>query len=215
MVDYVPDAQMVQFWEEMVAPIVLSLDEGKHHLAVIQQNHVANMELISRRYGHGIQCHLLDKPRTCNLKDADHPEKGIIEDGYLAPFFCFVKEGVPHIGFCIPEIKSAFVDIAKKHPFNFLSVFRSFILTCVMHEHDHLALGAIVESEDIEQLIECERLAWARTCENTLCPFLELYFWEIYKDIFPYYSAWVAGGRHSGSPHWAKFVRDMYTKQSG
>jgi len=194
------DPEMKVFWDTELANIIQRLDGNVHRLPGIQERFNLLISRANNRYMRPIDLRIV----CAELKI----EAG---EGRRIAFGCSVTNGQPSVTIVVPEMKRTFDELRQEDPGLFRRMFENFVIVSFLHELDHLALG-IVGGADISvaQIIECERMVWAETCETTLRLFTETYKEILYVGDRLYYAAWIRGGRNAESQTWRDFIAKMY-----
>ncbi len=184
-----------------VKSIVESLNQGSYWLADVQQSYRNSFNESRARYG----SHL-----NITVFTEFHPHD------QNAKFGCYVDNKAPNLVIFLPAVELRFKEIQANRLFNFEAVFETMIAVDFIHEMDHLALGIVPEKGQVKPKVEVmfcgEQTVWARTCEKTICPFVEKYGMELHPGHQAIYSAWVNGGRSASSAEWTNYIAVTYAK---
>lgn len=94
-------------------------------------------------------------------------------------------------------------------------IFQLTVVVAFINQLDHLAYGYAYNGKRLktEELIECERQAWALTCKYTLAPLVKngqkIYLGETEQR---FYDAWVNASENVDSKEWKDFIKNLYIK---
>jgi hypothetical protein len=127
----------------------------------------------------------------------------------VIPLGCGMVDGVPQATLFLPTIINSFLRLKIERSFNYRDVFETSWVSGLLHEMEHLALGAFTKNVSIRQMIDVETRVWALTCENVLKLFLE-YERPLCSSDRCYYSGWIKCGRKADNPRWRRFIAEIY-----
>lgn len=199
MSNYVPDPQMVAFFESEIAPLITSLINGNYCLPEIQREFSENLNVICNKYG------------SLNIELCDKPPKHITKNGFL-PFGFRMNQGKPVLIIFVQQLKILFNDFAIRRWHDFRQCFENIVIVGLMHEIYHIQLEQLVEggvfAKDDDNT---EVVVWALTCENAMRLLVELYHKELFDSDYQTYSMWVQCGRNVKNPQWKEFIADLYS----
>lgn len=198
MSNYVPDPQMVEFFELEIAPLITSLMNGNYHLPEIQKEFGENLNVICNKYG------------PLNIELCDKPPKHITKNGFL-PFGFNMNQGKPALIIFVQQLKILFDELAIRQWHNFRQCFEGIVIIGLMHEIYHIRLEQLIGEGLFTEGGNTETVVWAMTCENTMRLLVELYHRKLIDSDYQTYSMWVQCGRNVKSPQWEGFIADFYS----
>lgn len=199
MAEYVPNSQMLRFWNEKINPVISSFVNKRHKFPALQDHYNNNITAISSRYPGG--------KWAITMHDKETPD--MIGKNQSAPFGCRKVEDCPIVSIYVPTLKLIYQDL-KTLGGNTNLVFENEVAVGFLHELDHLALGMIGSRDSThESMILAECQVWARTCDRVVSRFVER-DWLLSPSTLSFYKAWVDSGKRLDSPHWIEFIRQMY-----
>ncbi len=202
MSEYIPNPEMIKFWQQECIRIFDAITSHKYWLAMIQFRYDWAMKEIAKRYGIG--------PKF-TLSDLESKDSG--GEGMTLPAACRIDDGIPTLVFFVPCLKGIFLEAQRRFPHNFRKAFESTAVIGFLHELDHLALGLVdPEQVSLDKIVAYESIAWGETCERTVRLFCEVYRYPISHSDSLYYGKWIECGRNSDSQRWKDFILSLYKK---
>ncbi len=192
--------QSVDFWVSMGKQLHGLIQNGFPMFPEIQKVFKENMANISRLYS---------KKLKISVSGQSLPG---VPMGVVVPFACATEGGEPEVSIFMPCLMKMAVDMENhqaSYAVHYSRLFEAAVVIRIMHELDHLALGvfAVVKpGANMQEVIDGERIVWARTCEKTTLPLVDLYKRELSLGDSLFYSAWKNGNRDSKSTCWKDFI---------
>jgi|SRR3989344_1153170 len=199
MSEYKMDKEMQRFFETEVAPALTLLINGKYRFHAIQKECNELWKQFKKIYHRQLQTRVCDKPFAGSYESTE---------GILSPFCIFMDNGSPNVAISVPHLKILHEEM-KRASATFKQLFETFIVAGYMHELYHLVLELVNPPTKAESL-EAEIVVWAKTCENVMKPFREMYHCELYGDNGLAYEIWVKCGRNPQSAQWKEFIAQLY-----
>ena len=187
------DPEMKKFFEKEVRPTTDALLCGTYQFELVQQQFSRNLTRILNLYG-----------RIPSLILAINPPE--FSGGEAPPFCCRINEEYPEVVIVVPNLMISHKLAKWAHE---LHLFSTFVAIGFMHEFDHHALKLVPGDKNVGKMIEAEKRVWARTCEKTIVPLVEIYSQDI-GPLTVFYNAWIECGRDVDSLAWYSFIRENY-----
>jgi hypothetical protein len=180
-----PESEIREFWvRELEAFFKERILKGQTDYSVLNAQLVESYAAVRKQYGHDLSYKLVDR---------------YAKRGWRAKMGSSVNEGRPTMSLFIPSLMILKRICAHRRMFELT------ILVGFMHELDHFVLGEVGKGT----LIESEKRTWARTCERTIRPLIELGA-PVEDGNQRCYNAWMAAGRDEKSPQWDAFIKTHY-----
>lgn len=120
----------------------------------------------------------------------------------------------PTIYLSVPALMIAYQELQKAGQLEKQKYTEINFLIGFIHELDHLAGGYVIadkKTESLEKLVECEKRAWAETCEKTIRILVEDYQLKLSPTERIFYEQWLKAGRNANNPSWQEFIKNTYT----
>ncbi len=192
------DAQMNEYNEKRLKPLLLALNGGKFDIPEISGLILEYKTKILDRYGNELSL-IKTNSYFPGTKDC--------------PLFTTVQEGYPAIGISLPAMMDERQRMESAGDSRYDERERNSLATSLIHEMIHLSDGKNYgELASFEDHIAEEKHVWALTLERAIAPLVEKYQVPVDESDGVYYRAWVGTGRIENSPGWDKFIRDLYRK---
>lgn len=178
---------------------------GTFLFAEVQEYFSKNILKISEKYGGNRRDSIalsISKESIAGLKDDE-----------FAPFICYIANNKPVIEASLPDLELMFsyINFEFGCPAEAKSVLKSSMVIGFLHELDHFAIGAVGKAMgSVAILIDCERRAWAKTCDETIFSLLKNYRQKLRAIDALFYLEWVKSGRNPESQSWKNFIADRY-----
>ena len=196
---FYPDFEQKKFWSEHLEPIFQALIGHKYHIPEIQKRYDDSMAIIDNLYG------------RLNINISSNY---IAQSHNILAGSGFATNGIPELTIVVPAIMDVYASLrSSEHP-GWKEAFEYCNVLNVMHELDHIAYEEKHTMQThllpLDQLVEHERGAWARTCEYSIAPLVEKYQVLLTASEMQYYKLWVNTGRNPNNPEWIIAIRNFY-----
>ena len=121
------------------------------------------------------------------------------------------KDGVPSVKFFLTPLRQTFLEMRAHKPNNFLQIFEAHTIISLLHEITHLSHGPVMMNPvSPAEFICVETIVWAKTCEDVIRLFAELYGYELWFTDLAYYQAWQNCGKNPDSQQWRNYIAGIY-----
>ena len=190
------EAEQEAFWTEHVKPIVIDeLAASQYHIPEIRDRY-AFLSTITNAH-HRLQ--------ICAVF-AFHPKSRDIIAGNRMSSDAAILEVY------VPKLMKLWDGLRLAGETRWREQFELTVVVSVMHELDHLVdpQTGLYDDGSLETLVAKEKSAWAKTCEFTIAPLVEIYHLPLSPIIRFYYEGWVNTGRDEESKAWHEFIRKSH-----
>jgi hypothetical protein len=195
-------SDIIAFQTNIVEPLIMQVVRGELPLEGLNARSREQTKEIRARYGRGVNLYYFQElPQSSSVLASVMQSR--------------VDNGVPKVFVFMPNIVANFEINGSTNFETRMQEHRADIVLGFMHELDHLCLGdvpgwnASTNATDAEALLECEKRAWALTCDKTIRVFVE-HGYPVIKTRRTFYDAWIESGCDAKSPIWDKAIRRLY-----
>lgn len=138
----------------------------------------------------------------------------VLDDDEFVIFSCVIDRGEVKLAAFLPDIEQMDRKIREeKHIFGEInSIIWLALMVGFMHELDHMALQVIGNEavHNVENILDGERIVWAKTCKDTISVLIEEYCQELCDRDKIAHLKWIESERNVDSRVWERFIYGKY-----
>lgn len=138
----------------------------------------------------------------------------VLDDDEFVIFSCVIDRGEVKLAAFLPDMEQMERKIrGENHIFGEInSIIMLSLVVGFIHEIDHIALQVVGGgfALNVENIMDGERIVWAKTCKDTISVLIEEYRQELCDRDKIAHSKWIESERNVDSRVWERFIYGKY-----